>query len=237
MLLRGEGPDPCGGAFVSLSSYGSSAPGRGDRAPRAPAFRRSRPIRRRTLRALTTHVLPDRLHSHDDARAGPRVHRRSLGATIIVANLVDAFPAVLAPIFGIRIVHGLSSSLGFDAFPAPSRKEKVNYPRLSKQLRAKATLVSSSRFSHMESGVVAPISNSIRPMLGLSIALRKSSFRSQRLGLLPPKTTKATSRSPSLERSCSADSLAGAPPSERSSEAEVLYNALRHHPPPFLCSE
>jgi hypothetical protein len=134
-------------------------------------------------------------------------------------------------------VHGLSSSLGFDAFPAPSRKEKANYPRLSKQLRAKATLVSSSRFSHIESGLVAPISNSIRPTLGLSIALRKSSFRSQRLGLLPPKTTKATSRSPSLERACAADSLAGAPPSERSSEAKVLCIALRHHRPPFLCSE
>ena len=125
-------------------------------APRAPAFRRLRPIRRRTLRALTTHVLPDRLHSHDDARAGPRVHRRSLGATIIVANLVDAFPAVLAPIFGIRIVHGLSSSLGFDAFPAPSRKEKANYPRLSKQLRAKATLVSTVAFHIRRAGSLLP---------------------------------------------------------------------------------
>jgi hypothetical protein len=73
-------------------------------------------------------VLPYRLHPHDDARTALRVVRRPLGATIVVTNLLDAFPAVLAPIFGIVIAHGLSSSLALDAFPASSRKEKVKLP-------------------------------------------------------------------------------------------------------------
>jgi len=73
-------------------------------------------------------VRPYRPHSHDDSRTALRVHRRSLGATVIVTNLVDTFSAVLAPIFGIVIAHGLSSSLALDAFPASSRKEKMKLP-------------------------------------------------------------------------------------------------------------
>jgi hypothetical protein len=59
---------------------------------------------------LRPDAIPHRPHPRDGYALTP-LSWPALRATIVVADPIDAFPAVLAPIFGIVVVHILSSSL------------------------------------------------------------------------------------------------------------------------------
>src|SRR6266516_2681276 len=106
-----------------------------------------RPVHGNTLRDLPAHALPHQSNLHDrDPVTALRVLRH-LDAAVLVLNLTDAFPAVLTPILGIVVVHGLSSSRSARRSPHRTGIGEEIYARLPKNRIAKAERSFSARFS------------------------------------------------------------------------------------------
>jgi len=120
-----------------------------------------RPVRGCALSRLTSNALPDR-PDHGYAPALLGLLRRRLSATVLLPCSGDPFPAVLATIFRVVILHVFLLSFSVSS-PHRDRRRGRNYMRLPKKGITKTRLVFSSRFFSRDAATILLHLGSMRP--------------------------------------------------------------------------